>query len=1039
MRKLTILLSCLLLIGVGLVNAQSRQITGKVISAEDEQPIIGASVMVKGTTIGTITDVNGNFAISLPANSKVLWFSYVGMKTIELDAMNNMIARLETDTKFLDEIIVTGYGIQRKRELTGSIAQVKGDAIANLVTPSFESQLSGRLPGVQISTQTGVLGQTPTINIRGVNSISSGTYPLIVVDGVPIITGNYGAYAATPHNTLADINPADIASIEVLKDGSATAIYGSRAANGVILITTKRGSAGKTKVSLNSFVGSASPVNRYDLLKSSDFIAISNEKFANAGTAVAQAIAGVDADGKPIDTDWQSLVFRDQAVQHETNLSISGATDKNNYYVSLGYTSQEGIAVANSLERFTFRSNIEQKMYDWLKIGTNAGLTKTTIDGMNQGSVSLSGNIFNAIRALPNVSPWDTKDPTGYNIDDIDTRVLGRGTNLRAIDDNLPNLLFVLENNKAVSTSYRAIGNVYLEAKFLNKFTYRPQFSADVLLNDGFQYWDPRHGDGGGRGGYVMQTFQSATRYNVQNVLTYSDIFADDHNFTATLVQESQYQKYFWYQAVAQNISDRFFRHNIVSGTATTQNVYGSMSENALQSLAARVNYNYKNKYYLQGSIRRDALSSLPTANRVGIFPGGSVGWTLSEESFIKDNVPQIDDLKVRASYASVGNTSIGNYPYLGLFGSAQYGTQNGISFSQMGNGNLMWETSNKMNVGLDLTMFEGKFSMNVDYYHNDQSNLILAAPTPPSLGVPNNQINKNIGSLYNRGLEISANYTPISTKDLKWDINGTLTMNENKVTKLNEGQDIPFTYTIVREGESMHTLYGYQYHGVNPANGNPIWVNREDKLVQGNIQNQTYYFYDPAAPTVMTTANQTTFNVADKKLLGNSVPTFYGSVSSSVTYKGFDLSFMLRFSGGNQIFHRTRSELLTQQFQNNGTEILGRWQSADKPGDGITPKLWHGRANFINMDNNTTSRFIEDGSYIKLDNFRFGYTLPKSVVKAISMESIRVFAQGQNLWTSTKYTGLDPEMTGGTGFNGVDYNANPIQRVVSVGINVNF
>lgn len=1039
MRKLTILLSCLLLIGVGLVNAQSRAITGKVISAEDEQPIIGASVMVKGTTIGTITDVNGNFTINLPANSRVLWFSYVGMKTIELDAMNNMIARLETDTKFLDEIIVTGYGIQRKRELTGSIAQVKGDAIANLVAPSFESQLAGRLPGVQISTQTGVLGQTPTINIRGVNSITSGTYPLIVVDGVPIITGNYGAYAATPHNTLADINPADIASIEVLKDGSATAIYGSRAANGVILITTKRGTTGKTKVTLNSFVGSASPVNRYDLLKSADFITISNEKFANAGTAAAQAIKGVDANGNPIETDWQSLVLRDNAVQHETNLSISGATDKNNYYVSLGYTDQEGIAVANSLNRFTFRSNIEQKMYDWLKIGTNAGLTKTTIDGLNQGSNSLSGNIFNAIRALPNVSPWDSNDPTGYNIDDVDTRVLGRGSNVRMIDDNLPNILFVLENNKAVSTSYRALGNVYLEAKFLNKLTYRPQFSADILLNDGYQYWDPRHGDGAGRGGYVMQTFQSATRYNVQNVLTYSDIFADDHNFTATLVQESQYQKYFWYQAVAQNISDRFFRHNIISGTATTQNVYGSMSENALQSLAARVNYNYQNKYYLQGSIRRDALSSLPTANRVGIFPGGSVGWTMSEESFIKDNLPQIDDLKLRASYASVGNTSIGNYPYLGLFGSAQYGTQNGISFSQMGNGNLMWETSNKVNVGLDLTMFAGKVSMNVDYYHNDQSNLILAAPTPPSLGVPSNVINKNIGSLYNRGLEISVNYTPISTKELKWDINGTLTLNENQVTKLNEGQDIPFTYTIVREGESMHTLYGYEYYGVNPANGNPIWVNKDDKLVQGNIQNQTYYFYDPAAPTAMSTANQTTFNVADKKLLGNSVPTFYGSVSSSVTYMGFDLSFMLRFSGGNQIFNRTRNELLTQQFQNNGTEILGRWQSADKPGDGITPKLWHGRANFINMDNNTTSRFIEDGSYIKLDNLRLGYTLPKSVTKAISIESIRVFAQGQSLWTSSKYTGLDPEMSGGTGFNGVDYNTNPIQRTVSVGINVNF
>jgi TonB-linked SusC/RagA family outer membrane protein len=1038
MRKLTFFLACLIMIGMSLVHAQTT-VRGKVISMDDEQPIIGASVMVKGTTVGTVTDVNGNFTIAMPANSKLLWFSYVGMKTVEMEGRNNMIVRLESDTKSLDEIIVTGYGIQKKRELTGSIAQVKGDAIAGLVAPSFEGQLSGRLAGVQISTQTGVLGQTPAISIRGVNSISSGTYPLIVVDGVPIFTQNQTAYSAAPHNALADINPADIASVEVLKDGSATAIYGSRASNGVILITTKKGTQGRTKVTLNSYIGSASPVKIYDVLNAADFITISNEKFANAGTAAAQAIAGVDGDGNPIDTDWMGLVINNQAVQHEENLSISGATDKTNYYVSVGYSSQDGIAKSNSLDRFTFRSNIDQKVYDWLKIGTNVSLSNTVIEGLNQGTNSLSGNMFNAIRALPNVSPMDANDPTGFNIDDVDTRVLGRGANLRMIDDNLPNIMFVIENNKATSKSYRALGNIYLEAKFLNKFTYRPQISADVLLNDGYQYWDPRHGDGAGRGGYVMQAFQNSARYNIQNVLTYSDIIADVHNVTATLVQESQYQKLYYHEAVAQNISDRFFRHNIISGTATTQNVYGGMTENALQSLAARVNYNYMNKYYLQASVRRDGLSALPKANRFGIFPGASIGWTLSEEDFIKSSLPQIDDLKLRASYASVGNTSIGNYPYLGLFGSAQYGSQNGIAFSQMGNGILQWETSNKMNVGLDLTVLEGKVNMTVDYYKNDQSNLILSAPTPPSLGVPSNVVSKNVGSLYNQGLEFTVNYTPIKTKDLKWDINAVLTLNQNEVTKLNEGQDIPFSYSIVREGYSMYSLYGYESMGVNPANGNPLWLNKDNKIVQGNISNQTYYFYDAANPTLMDATNQTVFNVADKKILGNTVPTYYGSVSSSLTYKNFDLSLMVRFSGGNKIFNRTRGDLLTQQFQNNGTEILGRWQNANNPGDGVTPKLWHGRSNFINLDGNTISRYIEDGSFVKLDNVRLGYTLPKDITKKVSIESVRVFAQGQNLLTSTKYSGLDPEMVGGTGFSGVDYNANPIQRVMSVGINVNF
>ncbi len=1036
MRKLTFFLACLFLIGVSLVNAQQRTISGKVISAEDGEPIIGASVMVKGSSTGTITDVNGNFSISIPSVSSVLWFSYVGMKTLELQASNNMIVRLQADTKEIDEIVVTGYGIQRKRELTGSIAQVKGDAIANLATASFESQLSGRLPGVQITTPTGILGQTPTINIRGVNSITSGTYPLIVVDGVPTITGNYGAYAATAHNALADINPADIASIEVLKDGSATAIYGSRAANGVILITTKKGTVGKTKVNFNSYVGTASPVAAYDLLNADQFITISNEKFRNAGTAAPQAIAGVDANGKPIDTDWMSLVLRNNALQHEENFSLSGANDKTNYYVSLGYADQQGVSVANSMKRYTFRSNLEQKMYQWLKVGVNASLTNSILTGLNQGANSLSGNIFNALRALPNVSPWDKNDPTGYNLDDVDTRVLGRGSNVRFIDDNITNIMFVLDNNRATSKSYRALGNFYLEATFLKKIVYRPQVSIDILLNDGFQFWDPRHGDGAGRGGYVMQLFQNATRYNVQNVLTYTDKFADAHNLSVTLVQEMQKHKYYWYEAVAQNISDRFFRYNIISGTATTQTIGGSMSENMLQSLAARVNYNFMNKYYLQASIRRDGLSSLPVANRFGLFPGGSIGWTISEESFIKDNLPQINDMKIRASYASVGNTSIGNYPYLGLFGSAQYGTQNGIAFSQMGNSSLMWETSNKFNVGFDLTMFEGRFGLNVDYYNNNNDGLILQAPTPPSLGVPSNIINKNVGTLKNSGFEFTTKFTPVVTKDFKWDVDATLTLNENEIVKLNNGQSIPYTYSIVKEGYPIYSLYGYEYYGVNAANGNPIWVNRD---IQGNIANQNYYFYDSANPTLMDATNQTVFNVDDKKILGNSIPTYYGSFTNTLTYKGFDFSFMFRFSGGNKIFNRTRGDMLTQAFQNNGVEILGRWQSAEVPGDGKTPRLWHARQNFINLENNTISRFVEDGSYIKLENIRLGYLLPKNITNRISIESIRLFVQAQNVLCFTKYTGLDPEMSGGTGFTGVDYNANPIQRVSSIGINVNF
>jgi TonB-linked SusC/RagA family outer membrane protein len=456
----------------------------------------------------------------------------------------------------------------------------------------------------------------------------------------------------------------------------------------------------------------------------------------------------------------------------------------------------------------------------------------------------------------------------------------------------------------------------------------------------------------------------------------------------------------------------------------------GSKTQNGFNSFAGRINYNYSQKYFFQASVRRDGISSLPKANRFGIFPGASVGWTISKESFMSD-LSFLSDLKLRASYAEVGNVDIGNYPYLGLYANAKYADYNGIAFSQIGNDQLKWETSKKTDIGLDVSFVENKYRFTFDYFSNNQDGLILNAPTPPSFGIPGNSIAKNIGKLKNWGYEFSFNAALISKKDFKLSADGNLSIVKNEVVELVNHQDIISTYTIIREGESIRAIYGYDYVGVNMSNGNPIYRKADGALVQANIPTSTYKAYNPATPTDVSVASSLVS--ADRKLLGNTIPTYFGSVGFKAEYKGFDFNVMFRYSGGNYVMNRTRMDLLNQKFQNNSTEILGRWQSVDNPGDGWTPRLWYAGDTFVNLTDNSSTRWVEKGDYIKLQTVSIGYTIPQSLLKRIGIQNLRLFAQGQDLLMITDYTGIDPEMENG----GVDYNGTPRQSVVTFGINL--
>lgn len=1031
--KLKLQWICTLLIALSMQFsfAQERMIYGKV---SDETGVLpGVNVLVKGSKISTYTDFDGSFSIKAKSGD-VLVFSYVGMseKQVIVGTSNSINVSLDSEAQLMNEVVVVGYGVQKRKEVTGSIATIAGKDIANLVAPSFDGLLAGRATGVQVLTNTGLIGAPPKIRIRGIGSISGGTEPLIIVDGIPIYSGDIGG--VSPTNGLADINPEDIESFDVLKDGAATAIYGSRAANGVILITTKSGKKGTLKVTYSSVFGVASAAKKYDVLGTPDFITISNEKRANAGAAPW-------AIGDAYNTDWQSAVLRN-ASQITHNLNFSGGSDKTKYYLSLGITDLDGINLANDMKKYSIRANIDQDVNKWLSIGTNLNVNRTEYNGLNSNASGLSGNIFNTIRQLPNTPIYDPLDPTGYNLSPNNATV-GQWDNAAPAGDNITNILYVLNHNKYKSTTTRIIASAFANAKITSDLSYKLQVSADNASTDGFQYWNPIHGDGRGSNGIVYQDNRNLMRWNWQNILNYKHTFAEDHNLGVTAVAEYQKSrdKLLWGQG-SDIISD-FFDENLVNNSFNTKDTGGGITEKGIISYLGRATYNYKEKYFIQGSIRRDGISQFESDVRYHNFPGVSAGWTISKENFMEGISNTISELKIRGSYSEVGNVDILNgssYPSKDLTIGSPYGSSNGIGYYQFSNPLLQWETSSKVDFGLDMGFLNNRVTLTFDYYKNNIDNLVLAAPTPPSIGIPNNTINQNVGKMYNQGYEFAATFKAINNQNFTWDVAANLTLTKNKVTALFQGQSIVGGSStdiniapniIIKEGESINSLYGYRYFGVNKANGNPVYYKADGSLVQGNLGTQTYAVYDAADPANV--AKSASLGSADKTVLGNTLPTYYGSFTSTMKYKNFDLGFMFRFGGGNEIFNATRRELMNQNFNNNGTEILGRWQSADNPGDGWTPRLLASSNTFTNLSGSATTRFVEKGDFVSLDNISLGYTLPKMLLDKIGVDNFRIFVQGQNIWLISDYKGINPEME----TSGVDINGTPRSKVISVGLNV--
>ncbi len=1031
------------------VFAQDRLVSGKVISQDDGTPLPGVNVVLKGTAIGTATDSDGKYSLSVPASGGVLVFSFIGLKTWEttIGERGSIDAYLESDATQLAEVVVTGYGTQRKEEFTGAASTVKGSTLAERPIQSFAQGLTGQATGVNIIQPNGLLNNPPVIRVRGLSSISLSSFPLIVVDGIPISTGDVSSNAST-NNPLGDINPSDIESIDILKDAASAAIYGSRAAAGVLVITTKRGKAGRARVSYDGWVGVTNVVRLPEVLNAEQFIAHKNQAIANAfdvnpafSGAPLNAFQPLEIDGKTVDTNWSDLIYR-SAVSQNHNINVSGGNEKTTYYFSAGFTDQEGILAANNFQRATARVNLDHQATEWLKLIANFNYTNTMNNSPNSGSYSggafaSSGLGRIAVAQAPNVSAYT---PTGdYS---LEGNAIGRGANQIAMQWSNPAVLIDLDKNS--SETSRLFSNIGAEINIAEGLTFKTMYSWDFRYTENNRFWNPLNGDGYSTTGNAYNQLIRNNNWNWVNTIQYQKSFNGVHNLSFVLGTDAQKTRNTSWGAVRTNIADPFFEQ--FQGSYLTDASGGNaINDLAFEAYLGSVSYNYASKYFISGNFRRDGNSALSPDNRWGNFGGASVGWTVSEESFFKDNgiSNNISNLRLKASWGRVGNGNLNSYyGAYNLYGTGVYGAAaSTVAYSQAGNNELKWETSSQTNIGLDFGVLNDALSFEINWFNKDIDNMILAVPQAPSKGIPGNSILLNVGSMYNRGFEFAVNATPIRTNDFTWRANLNFTTLKNEVTALvGDGNPI-LGYTsgleltsITQVGYSAGEIYGVRTAGVNPENGRRIFIDNQGREVQyqhqGGANAWTLLDGTPVSSSVVTSATT---------MLGNTQPTWYGGFNNTFTYKNFDLAVNFTYSGGNYIYNGSRAGLLDQRVWNNSTEVLNAWTptntNTDIPRAIYTDNVSNGSAFLIDAN-------VERGDFLRLQTATLGYQLPSSLLLKTGITSTRFYVQANNLFLITGYTGVDPEISSNGNSNiasGIERNTIPQGRAFTLGVNIGF
>lgn len=1014
--KTKLFLIVLLVFNITLFAQDRTMIKGTVVSASDNSPILGVNVVVLNTSRGTTTDFDGNYEIEVSKGEK-LQFSYIGFvsQTITIDDQTTLNISMTEDFAKLEEVVVVGYGARRKSDVTGSVSSVKADELTAFPVLDAEQALQGRAAGVVVQSNNGGEPGAPiSISIRGNTSINASSSPLIVVDGF--------VGASMPQ-------AGDIESLQVLKDASATAIYGSRGSNGVILVTTKKGRSGKLNIEVNSTYAIQNTANSLDLLNASDFADYQNQIRANQGNSTPFPQGSAD-------TDWQDLIYRSGRTQNH-QLSFSGGSEKVNYYASGTYFQQDGILVNSGFERIAFLSNLDAQVTDKLKLGLNLTGSLSKKNGVATQSTGSNGVgaggddvVALAMRFAPDQGIYN--DDGTFSVND-------------RIGDPVDNPWAVATQRDDDTETEKFRANFYANYEIINGLTFKTTFgiSSD---NDFRGLYLPRtlQITAGGVGGRAIMTEDKTKNVLSENYLTYNKEIGKGN---LTLLAGYSYQKTTrkgFYSEGTGTISDSFSYYGLWTATNLLNGESGDIyvNETEIQSQFGRVNYDWDDKYLFTATVRRDGASNFAENEKYAIFPSAAIGWKMSNEDFLKDS-ETISNLKLRASYGVTGNPSIGAYESLASLASI-YASNNGqtvaaVTPNQPANPDLKWESSYQTNFGVDLGLLNNKISLSLDYYNIDTKDLIMIdRGLPWYLGFYNDEILKNVGVVNNKGLEISLNTRNITNDNFRWTTDLVFSKNKNTVDTLINGDDYfqngaPSYFSvgnnaILREGEEVGQFYGFDYAGVYQGGAFPAGT----ATISGGVAG------DPLFLDLDVSGDITN---DDRKIIGNPNPDFTWGITNDFSYKNFDVNLFFQGSQGGEIFNMTDVQLTNGDANTTYEYYNNAWTPTNT--DTNQPRVGN------NSFREISSRFVEDGSYIRLKNIAVGYNFPSDVIEKLGMENLRLSISAQNLLTFTSYSGLDPEVNyfGSAGNNntasntvrGFDFGNYPTVKSVSFSLNAKF
>ena len=970
--------------------SKEKEVRG-IITDKTGEPLIGVSVTVKGTGKGTVTDMNGKWSLSVSEGS-VLNFSYIGYsaETVKVGKSNSYNISLSEDNQILDEVVVIGYGSMKRKDITTAVSVVSTADIDERPIIDAAQALQGKAAGIQVVQPSGAPGEGMSIRVRGATSVQASNEPLYIVDGMP-------------NDNISSLSPADIESMQVLKDASSAAIYGARAANGVVLITTKRGKVGNPQVKFSAYVGLSQLGKKIDALNTEEYKDLMKElkKYSNVAPTIP--------DSEKRYVDWTDMFFK-TGLNQNYQLSVSNGTDKLQYFVSGGYTNEQGIIEKANFRRYNFRANIDNQHTKWLKMALNFAYTNTKGQEVNQSRSSMrAGSILSVINTPPFMQQWDNENPGQYDENAYGSRIL--------------NPLAANSADNITSADYLK-GSLGFTFDILKGLKFKSTFGIDLSNSHWDYFLDPKStSDGRGTKGRVEESYSRNIEWLFENILTY-DFSLKKHNFSLMGGATQQHAQYNGAWLAGFDLADSYPNiHSISAANQIDKDACGSSASAwSLASFLGRVAYNYDSKYLLTMNFRADGSSRFAPGHRWGYFPSASAGWRVSSEKFMEPFKNVIDDMKLRIGWGMNGNQSgIGNYSYLASMSASKVAptTENlypGLAISpySAANTELTWEKTMQWNAGLDLTMLDSRVTFSVDAYYKKTKDLLLTVSLPDNVNLPGG-ITRNDGEMVNKGMEFS-----VSSQNLKgtfqWNTDFNISFNRNKLTKLGlnkiyyyaEMYETRESAVILKEGIPLGTFYGYVSEGVDPETGNIIY---SDLNKNGSL--------DPG----------------DRTEIGCAQPDFIYGMTNTFSYAGLNLSVFLQGSQGNDIFNASRIDTEGMfDFRNQSKAVLDRWK---RPGM-ITdiPRV----GNIENSHNST--RFVEDGSYLRLKTVTLSYDFNKKWLKKMHLSKLQAYVTGQNLLTLTKYSGYDPEVNAygaDAVAQGVDYGTYPQSKALIFGLNVEF